>query len=416
MPPGTEGILLLWLVAVHRAWGQTCDLALLEDGTSRTAPDYARQGERETYAEGENATYVCARGYVHHGDPPDRRVATCRNGTWRNVDSSLRCLPKNCGSPGTVAHGRTDGNLFTFPNAVTFECDAGYRLLGAAKLYCQSDGKWLPDVPPTCQKVFCAPLKSPSNGKVHADDRSYGAVARYECNAGFRLSGAVERHCLGTWNGTEPSCKELVCDVLHRPEHGQAILLSRDYKPGSAVLYKCDHDETKYTVRCLHGGVWSGDPPVCPAPPTTTTAATTTARNSQGAEIGAACDPLEKPRNGKAFGGDDRSVNASVIFSCDEGYVMRGPSNATCRPGGVWEPPRPPTCESPFPWVPVVAALAGFIFLGTVIAAACALRRRRRGRPSARGYRRQTRKPSASDVFARSEVAHLHKPYPVTSL
>ena len=65
---------------------------------------------------------------------------------------------------------------------------------------------------------MCPALTTPTNGQVSYDMTSpygIGTVARFICNAGFSLNGAVDMltcadddqsDTVGTWGGTEPTC------------------------------------------------------------------------------------------------------------------------------------------------------------------------------------------------------------------
>ena len=96
---------------------------------------------------------------------------------------------------------------------MTYVCNGGYTLAGAAVATCQADGTFT-GAAPTCAPVACgappavsnagSPLVSGGAGGGNSD--TFGATAAYACNAGFAKSGA-DPTCgsAGTWS-TAPTC------------------------------------------------------------------------------------------------------------------------------------------------------------------------------------------------------------------
>ena len=53
----------------------------------------------------------------------------------------------------------------------------------------------------------CKPLPLLSNGKIHNNGVSHGAVVSFSCNSGFQPQGSLQIKCLdGIWNESSPSC------------------------------------------------------------------------------------------------------------------------------------------------------------------------------------------------------------------
>ena len=53
----------------------------------------------------------------------------------------------------------------------------------------------------------CKPLPLLSNGKIHNNGVSHGAVVSFSCNSGFQPQGSLQIMCLdGIWNESSPSC------------------------------------------------------------------------------------------------------------------------------------------------------------------------------------------------------------------
>ena len=58
----------------------------------------------------------------------------------------------------------------------------------------------------------CGPLRNPVNGRVsHTGGTTYGKIAYYYCNTGYRLVGNSTRTCssIGVWSGSAPRCQSM---------------------------------------------------------------------------------------------------------------------------------------------------------------------------------------------------------------
>ena len=54
----------------------------------------------------------------------------------------------------------------------------------------------------------CPPIPPLSNGQIHNNSISYGALVSFSCDLRFQLKGLRQIKCLdGKWNGDFPSCK-----------------------------------------------------------------------------------------------------------------------------------------------------------------------------------------------------------------
>uniref|UniRef100_G3MSV6 Sushi domain-containing protein n=1 Tax=Amblyomma maculatum TaxID=34609 RepID=G3MSV6_AMBMU len=427
-------ILLLILLALPSA--SDCKWQDLEDlEHTFTTGDSRRAGvnRKDVYGEGETAPYKCSIGYLPSSSSPPSDVATCRNGKWeRPPNSPLRCNPKNCGHPnrdGSFANGRLNQHVFSFPREVNFTCNRGYHLVSQDgtpwesyyRFYCQADGTWSYPTP-KCVEVICPQPNPIANGQINVGTRRENSTVQYTCNPGYAVDGPTERRCTNDakWEGNDPTC-ERGCHPLSPLLHGRIIGDTGDkvYKIGVTVIYDCD-DGSKTTVKCIEPGRWVPEPPTCsakttPATPKPKTSSTTSTTMHPPPSQ---CSPLSSPTNGKLFSAGGFGVNASVIFSCDEGYTLRGATTLVCRPTGAWDPPTMPTCTAPPPWI-IILSVCLAVLASLVI---CCLgffyimRRRRRRTPPPRAYRRQIRKPGPYDAMSNDEVARLGKPFPVTSL
>lgn len=270
-------LLLLWMQVLPCACD--CDVDSLSDKVSPVVVPLT------TFKEGDVLAYKCPPGYLNQKDV---RNATCRGAQWElDTVNPLSCKGANCGAPGgliSLPHGRMSSAVFTFPHSVTFECNQGYRLhsdrgeklsVQQVKLFCQSDGSWDGGAP-QCKAVTCP---DPSRDmvanaeEIDFDKLEFGGEVRYRCKRNYKLVGPASRRCLdpGVWSDEKPRCDVVTCSVPTLT-YGRVIAVAGNMTnalPNEAsVLYVCDNSNERRTVKCLPGGYWSANPPVCPGPQT----------------------------------------------------------------------------------------------------------------------------------------------------
>ncbi|XP_014669248.1 PREDICTED: sushi, von Willebrand factor type A, EGF and pentraxin domain-containing protein 1-like isoform X2 [Priapulus caudatus] len=221
-------------------------------------------------------TYECMLGYT-----PSReslQITCSANGTWE-ADEEPQCLPISCAYPDAISRGyiTVDGSG-TYGDSVTYSCEAGYRLVGDATRVCNMSGEWSA-LEPRCEKVVCISEEIEHGAAMsHDHDVVPAMLTWYECDIGYRLVGARVRLCGddGTFNTTQP-----ICDRVYCPDPAVADLLLSYLPPhtspvyGSVVSYTCP---TGYalngssTRECSGDGDWSSEEPscervTCPDPP-----------------------------------------------------------------------------------------------------------------------------------------------------
>lgn len=430
-------MLLLVLLALPAV--ADCDWSGLREDTHHYEGNYTSRAYKDTFKDGDTAPYKCQSGYAVSGlySGPHVLNATCRGDKWVYDPRNLVCKAISCGHPcpgGSCRNGDVSPPVFNFPGGVKFTCKQGYHLVAhddqywdpKNTVYCKSDGKWSRPAP-KCVEVRCPQPPPIGNGQVSPQQPIFreNDVVQYTCNQPYTLVGDATRRCQNnvTWSGDEPTCEKR-CPPPVLP-YGE-IKTNGDYGVGAHIIYVCD-DGKRGAAGCGEDLKWHPDPPLCtdtkqkstpaPAPPprspptTPTTTASTPSPPTQ-------CSPLSSPTSGKLFSSDGFRINASVFFTCDEGYTLQGPATLICRPTGIWDPLTTPTCTAPPPWIIILsvclAVLASLVLccLGFFYI----MRRRRRRTPPPRSYRRQIRKPGPYDAISNDEVARLGKPFPVTSL
>ncbi|NWY52537.1 DAF1 protein, partial [Chionis minor] len=119
----------------------------------------------------------------------------------------------HCSKPADITHGSLSGpakTFFTSGMSVSYICEPGFSLIGAATIYCTQAGAWSRP-PPVCQAVKCLHPPSITNGKLKgniSDTFAYGASVSYSCNPGYSLIGNAFINCTasGTWSQPPPRC------------------------------------------------------------------------------------------------------------------------------------------------------------------------------------------------------------------
>ena len=259
--------------------------------------------------------YECNIGYDSIGGDLHRRCLS--DMTWSGSDPE--CVPLVCDAPPNVENGYVVGTNFSFMATVTFICDEGYRLSANEVLTCNEDGYWSENVP-TCQIIVCeSPSTVTSNGRMIGSDYSFGAIIRYECDAGYNLVGSETRSCMANaeWDGPIP-----LCEVVHCPRpilrNGFPSTFQTEY--ATQVTFSCQSPRVLFGTAeriCLANATWSGTSPKCiRCDPTTTTPA------------------IRVSVKGKI-----------ATYTCPSDHILKGDNVLTCQEDGSWLP-APPLCES----------------------------------------------------------------------
>ncbi|KAI8498226.1 hypothetical protein Bbelb_241700, partial [Branchiostoma belcheri] len=267
---------------------------------------------------GDLANFTCEPGYKLVGTSS----LTClSDGTWNGTSptcKAVQCSPLSHPTNGFVTGYNSYGDV------VNFTCEPGYKLVGTSSLTCLSDGTW-DGTSPTCtgDAVQCSPMSHPTNGFVTGSN-SYGDVANFTCEPGYKLVGTSSLTCLsdGTWNGNSPTCTAIQCPLLSNPLNG---FVSGTNSYVDVVNFTCEPGYKLVgtsSLTCLSDGTWDGTSPTCTA---------------------VECPLLSPPLNGKVTG--TNSYGDVVNFTCEPGYKLVGTSSLTCLADGTWNG-NPATCTA----------------------------------------------------------------------
>ncbi|XP_019619436.1 PREDICTED: sushi, von Willebrand factor type A, EGF and pentraxin domain-containing protein 1-like [Branchiostoma belcheri] len=268
-------------------------------------------------------TFSCNSGYQLNGATD----ATCQaDGTWSNSDPT--CEPVQCPARTAPTYGAVSPTgAVSYPNGVTFTCNSGYELDGAAAATCQADGTWSIPVP-TCTPVPCPTLTAPTNGALSPlGPYAYPDGVTFTCNSGYQLNGFAAAACLadGTWSNPVPTCTPVPCPTLTAPTNGALSPLG-PYAYPDGVTFTCNSGyqlNGATDATCQADGTWSNSVPTCEP---------------------VQCPARTAPTYGAVSPTGAVSYPNGVTFTCNSGYVLNGAAAATCQADGTWSIPVP-TCE-----------------------------------------------------------------------
>ncbi|XP_053558647.1 sushi, von Willebrand factor type A, EGF and pentraxin domain-containing protein 1 [Bombina bombina] len=318
----------------------------------------------------------------------------CRNlGEW---DQPLpRCERISCGVPPRLENGFYNAEDLFAGSTVTYQCNAGYYLLGDSRMFCTDNGSWN-GISPSCLDIDeCAvasecdahascqntngshictcippykgdgkkcvePMKCNDPGEIENGNYSVtsffvGSELGFSCNMGYNLIGRLSLTCLesGEWSDVIPYCQAISCGKPPAPDHGDIVGLNFTY--GETVTFRCNEGYTlvgNEDTLCLANGSWSCGPPSCES---------------------VICSKPKDIDNGQ-YKLSGVTFASSALYECNTGYSLRGPSTLTCEASGKWSDESPScqlvTCGSP-PNVKQAIATGDNVTFGNVISYIC---------------------------------------------
>ncbi|XP_073089715.1 CUB and sushi domain-containing protein 2 isoform X4 [Manis javanica] len=268
--------------------------------------------------------YECREGYYATG-LLSRHCSV--NGTWTGGDPE--CIVINCGDPGIPANGLRLGNDFRYNKTVTYQCVPGYMMEShrVSVLSCTKDRTWN-GTKPVCKAITCKPPQLVPNGKVVGSDFMWGSSVTYACLEGYQLSLPAVLTCEGngSWTGELPQCFPVFCGDPGIPPRGRRE--DRGFSYRSSVSFSCQPPLVLVGSPrrfCQSDGTWSGTQPSCIDPMLTT------------------CADPGVPQFGVQNNSQGYQVGSTVLFRCHKGYLLQGPTTRTCLPNLTWSG-TPPDC------------------------------------------------------------------------
>ncbi|XP_029087050.1 complement receptor type 2 isoform X2 [Monodon monoceros] len=358
------------------------------------ANGYKISSKEAPYFYNDSVIFKCNNGFTLKGSSQVRCKA---NNTW---DPEIPVCEKGCQPPSGLHHGRhTGGNRVLFVSGMTvdYTCDPGYLLVGNRSVHCMPSGNWSPSAP-RCEEAPCQPLKE---GLQEVPVGSPVVPVNMSCQDGYKLTGHAYRKCQDdknrVWFQKILLCKVIHCQpppVINNGRHRG--VMAEHFLYGNEVSYECDQGFYllgEKSIRCISDskgrGSWRGPPPQCIKSPPVTHCPNpevthgyklnkTRSSYSHSDIVHVACDPgfimngshlirchtdnkwvpavptcikkaflgCQRPfkiPHGNHTGGDIArfSPGMSILYSCNQGYLLVGEAVLLCTHEGTWNGPVP---------------------------------------------------------------------------
>uniref|UniRef100_A0A480RTF9 Complement receptor type 1 isoform X1 n=1 Tax=Sus scrofa TaxID=9823 RepID=A0A480RTF9_PIG len=287
----------------------------------------------------ETVQFRCQHGFVMKG--PSTVQCQAQNKWGPELPSCSRI----CQPPPKILHGKhtpSHRNYFSPGQEVSYICEPGYDLRGAASLRCMPQGDWSPAAP-RCAAKSCADfLDQLPNGRVLFPlNFQLGAKVSFVCDEGYQLKGNSASYCISVgmkslWNNTVPVCERISCEPPPAVANGEFYSSNESvFQYAAVVTYQCHTgpngeklfdlvgEQSIYcTSRDNQRGVWSSLPPQC---------------------ISVNKCTAPEVENGIRDSGNRSllSLNEVVRFTCQPGFVMRGSNTVQCKVNNTWVPELP---------------------------------------------------------------------------
>ncbi|XP_039287385.1 sushi, von Willebrand factor type A, EGF and pentraxin domain-containing protein 1-like [Nilaparvata lugens] len=331
-----SGNILTWSQLYHVLHGnvQVDESPLCKGCSALIAPQHSTLRLDDESMVGSLAHYQCDAGYVvakwTQNSYHSRKCL--KDGSWQG--HAPICQKCYCGFPGYFPHGKIIGNSFFFKDEITYECFAGFKLVGAKKRICLENGTWS-EISPTCQVESCPLLSRPDYAHMWLVVSSSFHM-EFECERGYVLEGLALIRCLanGQWDSPAPTCSPVNCSTPERIGHFVPILRSTSYQFGSEVQFACDEGyevdielpppSSFLTAVCNSSGHWSHNLHSFRCVQT---------RYRYCTEI--AHIQSEKSTKGILFKYGD-----TIDIDCIPGYQLIGPKQRVCLLNGTWSGPQ----------------------------------------------------------------------------
>ncbi|KAM6154281.1 E-selectin [Erethizon dorsatum] len=228
---------------------------------------------------------------------------------------------------------------FSYNSSCSVSCERGYLPSSKQTTQCMSSGEWSGPMP-ACEVVECDALTKPANGVMRCfqspERFPWNTTCAFECEEGFELMGAKNLQCTssGIWDNEKPACKAVTCDAIHQPQNGSVSCSHSSagkFAFKSSCSFTCEEGfmlQGPPQIECTVQGQWTQQAPVCEA---------------------YQCRALSSPEQGymnclpSALGGFQSG--SSCEFSCEQGFVLKGPRRLQCDRTGEWDHEKP-TCEA----------------------------------------------------------------------
>ena len=218
------------------------------------------------------ATFGCESGFMLNGLSWSTCLSS---GQWDSpMPACAQVMAVTCPTLPLPTNGQVSYSQSALePNTTaSFSCQLGYNLDGFEVLTCGEDGQW--DNPePTCRAILdrCPQLEDVDNAIVSVvGNGGPGTVVSYVCDAGYTLEGAANIRCMQNteWDNSEPSCAPVTCPFPGVIDNGvPSASADAVFLVGSNVTYSCNSSSYELKgspiLTCLPNGEWNQPRPMC---------------------------------------------------------------------------------------------------------------------------------------------------------
>ncbi|KAM9147235.1 membrane cofactor protein-like isoform 5-T5 [Pangshura tecta] len=276
-----------------------------------------------------------------------------QNGVWSGAPPE--CKVVKC-SNVEIKNGRKQsgfGPSYTYKDAITFGCDAGYFLVGSEEIICQANNSWSPATP-TCEKKICSALVFP-HGEVFPLKSEYadGESVTLTCNANYFLLNGVKSMTVqckkNTWNLPIQTCQMVKCSNVE-VENGRKLNgFGPSYTYKDAITFGCDAGYFlvgSEEIICQANNSWSPATPTC--------------------EKTVCPDPVI-PHGKVKSGAKLFYVGDQVAIECSTFHALHGEPNIECTDGFQWKPAIP-ECKLR---VYIIIIIVIVIVIGVILVVCC---------------------------------------------
>ncbi|XP_064641378.1 uncharacterized protein LOC135496149 isoform X2 [Lineus longissimus] len=163
-------------------------------------------------------TISCNDGYYFAVDKYTSKTSIsveCLFGGKWSIWNIPKCTPVYCGVPPAVTNAYLKSGGVLYPTTAEYACFEGFDLQGNSTTACQKVANWT--APPTCKAVVCQALSNVNlaTASKTGTGTSVGSTVTYKCDAGYQIVGAPKLVCNSSsqWDKTQPTCTKLQCNV-----------------------------------------------------------------------------------------------------------------------------------------------------------------------------------------------------------
>ncbi|XP_040594924.1 E-selectin [Mesocricetus auratus] len=191
-----------------------------------------------------------------------------------NCEQVVTCEAQKCPDHGSMNCIHPLG-LFSYNSSCSFSCERGYLPSSTeTTMWCVSSGEWSVPVP-ACDVVECEAMTHPANGVNNCSSNlgsfPWNTTCTFDCDEGYRRVGAQNLQCTssGIWDNEKPSCKAVTCDAIPQPQHGSVSCSNStdgEFAFKSSCNFTCKQGfvlEGPAQVECSVEGQWIPQFPVC---------------------------------------------------------------------------------------------------------------------------------------------------------